>query len=154
MIIQNIPIWRDKTKLIMEMLVTWNWHTWTHHTAKFWGFKIQTWGLKQSSLVSSYQYYILFFSYSLRENKLVWSKKLFPCIIKSINPIQKYPCINEWIIFLYSINICGDILLYISFVVYSTAKLSRYVKLSILIVYAPTFICTAHVFTKRKWTFK
>ena len=36
-----------------------------------------------------------FFLYSLGENKLVYSNKLLPFSMESINPIQKYPHIKS-----------------------------------------------------------
>ena len=37
-----------------------------------------------------------FFSYSLAENKFLYSNKLLPFNMKSINPIEQYPDIIEW----------------------------------------------------------
>ena len=57
---------------------------------------------------------LAFFLQSLGENRFVESSKLLPFKIKSINPIQKYPCIIESyaciletfvIIFLFPINL-------------------------------------------------
>ena len=70
-----------------------------------------------------------FFWYSLGENKFVYSNKRLPVNIKSINPIQKYPHVIEWyafilqifvMIFLFPMNFV------ISFGIYSTPKLSKY----------------------------
>ena len=73
------------------------------------------------------------FSYSLGENKLIYSNKLLLFNIKSINPVKKYPHITESyacilkifvVIFLLPMNFL------ISFGICSTPKLSKYVIIS------------------------
>ena len=71
-----------------------------------------------------------FFSSSLGENKLVYSKKFLHLLKKSITQIQKYPHIIE----LFNLSIIVLILLWpinilVSFGIDGTPKLSSYVTL-------------------------
>ena len=89
-----------------------------------------------------------FISYFFGENKLVYSNKLLPFIIKPMNPIQKYPyiikshaCILKiiFVTFLLPMNFL------FSFAIYSTLKLAKHVS-QIITTHIQSYQMNSHWF--------